>query len=496
MHRTSNRLSAALLTGILALGCATATKVPIPAVVAARPKALSEVERCAAVASSVVKVRVTRQGVDWNEPWKRTKPVTFETSGFLSSGREFVIAASEVVGATLVEVAPLGSTQWQVVDVGALDEVRALAAVHWPEDVPLSAKLKPLPVAKESFRSEGHLICHRVEDKLKPVKATFKKLTAENQGLSPSAVLTLQFEPERPVAGEGHLIVDPKGAMSGWMTKTTSSTVYALPPLTVAEFVSKPSTAATAALGKGGFRWQKLDSDNVRAHLGLVGIDGGVRVTHVSPNDSADGVLQPGDVVLSINKVAIGSSGTFAHPRYGKMPLDFMWSDGKKAGDALAVEFLRDGVRHNETLTLKHRTAHTTRAPAWVDPRKAEFAVIGGLVFVPLTQPFVKATESARLDAVYQRERLDDANDHGRVIVMSHVIPEPANFGFTQLVNLIVTRVNGVDVKDFSSLRQAFAAATGDFHVVEFRPGQTAQRVVLERKNVVLPQVDGALAQR
>ena len=67
-------------------------------------------------------------------------------------------------------------------------------------------------------------------------------------------------------------------------------------------------------------------------------------------------------------------------------------------------------------------------------------------------------------------------------MLLSSVLPDAANVGYQELKDVIVERVNGHEVRTLADLRKAFASPEQGFQVVEFLPGQSAARVVIDAK--------------
>ena len=74
-------------------------------------------------------------------------------------------------------------------------------------------------------------------------------------------------------------------------------------------------------------------------------VDNGVLVTEVTPGGPAEAAgNQPGDIILSINGIAIDQQNTFGEVLFNFQP-----------GDEISVELIRDGETMNLTLTLVER---------------------------------------------------------------------------------------------------------------------------------------------
>jgi hypothetical protein len=113
--------------------------------------------------------------------------------------------------------------------------------------------------------------------------------------------------------------------------------------------------------------------------------------------------------------------------------------------------------------------------PHYQFDRAPNFLVKGGLIFQELNRPLLEAygeewTSRAPLnllDAYENPEKYEDKFD--RIIFLSGSIPTPATIGYESLRNLIVKKVNGVEIKDMKSLIDAFKKPNADkLHSIEF----------------------------
>jgi hypothetical protein len=130
----------------------------------------------------------------------------------------------------------------------------------------------------------------------------------------------------------------------------------------------------------------------------------------------------------------------------------------------------------------KYEYAHSV-VPFGVFDQPPEYLILGGLVFQPLTFPYLQ-----RWGAEWERRapfRLtyytpDEATkEQPSIVVLSQVLPDPYNIGYQEQRYQVLEKVNGRQVNNLSDLREALKHPTNKFHVLDFQPGEAAQRVVL-----------------
>jgi hypothetical protein len=101
--------------------------------------------------------------------------------------------------------------------------------------------------------------------------------------------------------------------------------------------------------------------------------------------------------------------------------------------------------------------------------------VLGGLVFLELSRDYLREwggnwREKAPQRLVYLDAFQDEMPaDRGRIVILSQVLPSPRTIGYEHLENLVVSRVNGREIKSLEDL----AAAAG-------QPGNGFQRIDFE----------------
>jgi len=253
------------------------------------------------------------------------------------------------------------------------------------------------------------------------------------------------------------------------------------------QFLSATGTGAHwAGFPRAGVYWQELRNPALRRSLGLGEDEGGVRLSRVLGHGSAAGILEEGDVLLAVDGVRIDPTGHYDHPVYGRMRAGLLFTEGRRPGDVLEVKVLRDGERITLALPLRPMPADAETVPPYIYGRGPDYLVVGGLVFQELSVPYLntwgdwRRRAPPRLLIAVDREGLEPAPGHTRIVILSSVLPDAVNLGYEGLRDLIVEDVNSRSIGSMDDLREAFEAPERGFHVVRFLPGQAAERLVIE----------------
>lgn len=224
----------------------------------------------------------------------------------------------------------------------------------------------------------------------------------------------------------------------------------------------------------------RLQNPTERAALGLKDDDTGIMVGAVVPGATCDGVLKPGDVILSLDDSRVASDG-------------FIEVDGERVemaeaverkfkGDTLRMHILRDKQEQDVTVTLKPAWQYLIQANAYdVKPR---YVLFGGLLFQPVTRDFLEAYGVDDLRVRYFYDSFVDRAvflQHPELIVLSQVLPDPTTTYIEEFRNSIVSEVNGRAIRRMEDLAAAFAEPS-DYYVIKCI-GQ-GRPIVLERSAV------------
>ena len=203
-----------------------------------------------------------------------------------------------------------------------------------------------------------------------------------------------------------------------------------------------------------------------RKALGLADDDRGIMVSSVMKAGAANGVLQMGDVILSVDGKTVSSDGMVEIE--GERVLMAEVVERKFVGDGVKLEIIRN--KEPKTVEVKFDKAFPFTMQANQYETLPKYVLFGGLLFQPLTRNLVNSFQfqNPRVDYYFDffltREIYDK---HPEVIVLSTILNDPLNTYLQDFKEGIVESVNGQAIKTLKDLSDAFAAKV-DVYVVEF----------------------------
>jgi hypothetical protein len=175
--------------------------------------------------------------------------------------------------------------------------------------------------------------------------------------------------------------------------------------------------------------------------------------------------------------------GDYTDPEFGSLTLENLSTRGKWAGDDVKIKLWRDGKPLDVIYRLPGYDFKNALVPLAVHDQPPDYLIVGGLVFQPLTTPYLQ-----RWGNDWQRNapfrlnhyRSDEATKaKPSLVILSQVLPDRFNIGYQEYRSFVVDQVNGQRVTSLTELQAALKQPRDNFHVIDFVPNESIQRVVL-----------------
>jgi len=217
-----------------------------------------------------------------------------------------------------------------------------------------------------------------------------------------------------------------------------------------------------------------------RRALGLRSGDYGVVVSGVIKAGAAAGILETGDVLLTIDDLPIFSNGYVEMD--GQRVLMAEVVERKFKGDIVRLKILRNCEEMQVVLKLNSPWPYLMTARRHgVRPR---FVIYAGLVFQPLSNNFIKDADIKNPNLLYYYS-LFLQNElylkRPEIIVLSKILPDPINADLRPFVNSIIDKINGRKIRTLEDVAAAFKTLA-DYDIIRLL--NNGRPIVLERKAV------------
>ena len=423
----------------------------------------------------IVKVEVAASRPDYRTPWQAGSFGRGNGTGFMVEPGLFLTNAHVVSNAERIYLMPYADARQLPAKVKYVSHEADLALLEVVDaaafaDVPCLKLSKELPNLEDEVRAVGYPIGGK---RLSVTRGIVSRIdTIKYAHTRQDEHLAVQIDAAINPGNSGGPVM--KGdevvgvAFQGLLE--ANSTGYMIPAPVISHFLQDVKDGKYDGYVELGATFSSLENPAMRRHYGLEEQSPGCLVADVVKGGCADGVLQPGDVVQSINGLSVDRSAMIELEgvRVGLEEL----AERAFAGDVLKCGILRNG--QTMEVELKPAPLPAWKVMAMAHDEKPRYVHFAGLVFQPLHFNVVAAHNISpgsflvEMDAYLQggfRNQTD-------VVVLTRILPDEVNARFEDAGRRIVTKVNGEEVKGLAHLYALLYPGEGksrpEYTVVEF----------------------------
>ena len=443
--------------------------------------------QAAKVASSLVRIQASSQEPNYRAPWSGGEIVSGVGAGFIVSGQRIMTNAHVVSNGRFLTVSKEGDPKpypARLLHV-AHDCDLALLTVDDPNFFKGTVALEfgGIPAIESTVSVYGYPIGG---DRLSVTRGVVSRI--DFQPYSHSGVdshLTIQIDAAiNPGNSGGPVMQDGKVvgvAFQGYSGDVAQNVGYMIPTPVVRRFLTDVEDGHYDRYVDLTISYHPLHNPAMRKALGLKDADSGVYVGTVYAGGVSEGILKPGDVLLTIDGLPIASDGTVEME--GEDPVEMAEVVERKfRNDKVDFEILRDAKPMKVTLALTHPWPFSLQANAYDE--KPRFVVFGGLVFQPVDANFIAEHNPEDLRLRYNFDQFISQGiyrDRPELVVLSSVLADPINAYAGEFRYDIVDKINGKKILRLTDVAEAFKELA-DYYVIEMLGD--GRPIVLERKAV------------
>ncbi|MBW2454314.1 MAG: trypsin-like peptidase domain-containing protein [Deltaproteobacteria bacterium] len=409
---------------------------------------------------AVVKVICVSDAPDYDQPWQTQGSINSVGSGVIvetSRGLRVLTNAHCVANHVFVELRRYGKAQKVVATVEAIGHECDLALLE-VEDEEFFGNTAPIAIGELPRLGDRVSVCGYPigGERLSITEGIVSRIDLVCYAQSNRELLAVQIDAAinagnsgGPVLKDGRLVGVAFQALD-----EGEQIGYMIAPPVVEHFLKDLEDGNADGFPALGVTTQQLESMAHRRQLGLAEDQpGGVLVKRVAHGGSADGVLEPGDVLLAVDGVPVSADGTvelrpseLVHYRY--------FVSKRHVGERVPMTVWRQ--RQEVTCVLDLRPPAYLVAEERYDVRPSYY-IAGGLLFVPLTRDFLKTWgdqwwQSAPRDLVALYESGVTTSERTEPVVLQKVLAHRVNQGYHDLDSLLVDACYGVPVRSLAHL--------------------------------------------
>lgn len=427
---------------------------------------------------SVVRVNSTNQEYDFFRPWSKKAPINRRGLGVVIDGGRILVTAQLVENTTYIELEKADGGEKTTAQVQVVDYESNLATVA-PTNPNFLKNLQPLEIDPQ-VRTGDHLDLLQLESNGTPVSTQALVTSVEVGRYVLEDMDFLLFRISCPLQYRENSFTLPlvrENKLAGFLMRydPRSQTIDAVSSPVIAHFLKEAEHLPYQGFPRLGVGFSPTRDPQLRRYVMLQESDGGVYVDEVDRNGpAARGGIQAGDIILSIGDKKVDPDGNYSGPLYGKLSIANLTTTEAYSGQKIPVTILRKGDRLELEVPLFRVAPEDYVIAPYVIGRPPRYYVLGGMVFQELSRQYLRewganwAKEAPQRLVYFDRFQSSLFPDARKIVILSQVMPTRDTVGYEQLNYLVVTRLNGVEIKNLDDFAKAAQSPINGFHKLEF----------------------------
>jgi S1-C subfamily serine protease len=413
----------------------------------------------------VVRVFATSQDPDFDGPWQARTPSNSTGSAVVIGPRLLLTGAHVVANATFLQIQKLSHPDKAIARVKAVSHDCDLALLEVQDPADFLDDIEPADVGEmPRLRDEVAVVGYPVGgEEISITEGVVSRIEVQRYSHSQRHLLAVTVDAAinagnsgGPVFGDGKVVGIAFQKLTG-----VDNIGEMVPPPIIRAFLSGVEKGKRPEIPALGITTQNLENPLLRHRLGLGEGERGVAVLHVDHGGSSDGVLQPRDVIMSIDGLPIANNGTVQFMNRYRTRYDVVLGY-RYIGDKVKLDIKRNGKKTTVELELKMWQPLVPRSRYDQPP---QYFVYGGLVFQTLTRDYLTTWDKwwnkapkEFLNYYYLGYR--SAEQH-EVVILTQILADEINVGYAHLYNEAVATLNGKKPLDMEDFVAQLSAARG-----------------------------------
>lgn len=437
----------------------------------------------------IVQVHVFKQAIDEGSPWSQLPIKKQVYIGTPLTKNRLLVSAEAVRNARYLEIKTPGIVRSYPARVRYVDYNVQLATLEIDSS---ELKLKPISLGGALKLNQTPALWSIRSGSRVSYQGVIRGVQVKSSATSTYQLPFYDFLLKTSGYGWSEPLVY-NNKLSGLVVRGGKEILLAIPSDVIRRYLeNQEESDKKSHFGRLGIGIESLESELLRAELGLKDPSLGVWISHVAVGSSFDGLLEEGDVLLQVGKFPVTAQGKVNLGQWGLVSLSASIYRFK-VGQELSLKIVRDKKVQWVRTQLKPFSAYENFIPYYVNQNRP-YLVYGGLLFQQLTRNYLQSfgRNWGRRAPLYFLQKLYNQSksmqsQSERVIFLNRVLSHKVNKGYGALRNRVVHKINGVLVRKMKDIELALSKPmikdNNQYSVIELKPYN--EKVILSHKKAM-----------
>ena len=412
---------------------------------------------------SVVKIFASVAFNNYLEPWENPMILDYSGSGAIIKDNQILTSAHVVSNGKFIEVQKENDSKKYEATIKFISNQADLAILEI-KDKSFFENTTPLEITedvkiKDSVTAIGYPVGGNT---ISTTTGIVSRIEYKSYVWNPwSNLLAIQIDAAINSGNSGGPVLNKDNKIVGiamMKLNNTDNISYIVPSVVINTFFNDIKDGKVDGFSTTRTLISFIENQNMKEYFGLKD-NYGILIDRV---DLEDIELKQDDVIVSINGKKISNDGKI-DSKYGKVSFNYEM-DNKQIGDIVKCEIIRDKKKINVDYKIKY----SKPLIPFIFDTEPKYFVFGGLTFSSLTQNYLiklKASSKFIDGLLYKDEKTNEISE--RVVWLQKIFPNKINRGYYSGA-YIVTKVNGITIKDFNHFVNILDTTKDEYIVIEF----------------------------
>ena len=439
---------------------------PVPS-----PSPASSLETPAQVTTrSIIRVNSTNQAYDYQSPWQKKPPYGRRGLGVLIAENRVLVTADLVANSNFIELEKAATGEKSTATIERISYECNLAILRATNPVFLYGMIPLALEGKVSIGDSATVLQIEPNGELARTPGRISSISIAPYPLENLGLLAFKLSiPLQQRDGSYTLPAVCDDRLVGLLMRydARNQTADIIPMPVISRFLD------SVKFPRLGVSYSPLRDPQLRRYIGLKE-PSGIYVTKVTPKSSAASAgLREGDVILAVNGLPLDQDGNYEDADYGRILFSHISSTLTPPGGKVVLKILRDAKIEEITVKMEPMDRSGTISPSFIADAAPPYFILGGMVFVELSRPYLQEwgvdwTKNAPQRLVnYDAFQDELPADRGKIIVLAQILPSPDTLGYDHIDNVVVKELNGRPIKSITDLAEAAKHPVEGFQKIE-----------------------------